>query len=478
MDLLTWKFWMTPFRERTEKRLLALLSLLALFILLLQTFTHRALLNEGTDLLYKILLNQDFTSLELVRQSFQTLSQWPIASWVKLELPLRDPRLASSLFSLGYYWLHVVSLAVCYFVLPREKKRLFLFPLCQWFFGVALAIGQPTTATLGFISYFWAILFVVSYSSLQSLLSKGLFVLLSLPLIFSHEYVCILGLVLAGVALFRAHHESEGPALLLRVFSAWSLVCALIGGYLALRPTGQTGSFTKSLLSMDFLFLEKAPGVSYLALISVLCTFALLSASIFKKSKAGQITTFLLSYFAVGFSLYFLSQLLDYATILHREVPYEGRAWVIISVPILLIGFWRAGNHKLPRALWTSLTFSALVLTAGYSIGNLYFLRYLEQVQTYLNSCQGYIELTRNPPPNLFQPSMLSQFWSQETGMQLSVLLSPEFKVQTIFSDSDLPAQQEVQKLLSSDRILQHPYYDFSEYLFSVRHGRSGCLNM
>lgn len=469
-------YGLSEIEQKSENRFLLFLSFLVGTLLVSLTLTHRALFSDGTYAFYHTIYDERFQFYETGRMFIHALDLFPLTFWVQVGLPLANFSMASYFFSFGFYWVFVVSLAVCYVVLPKDKKYLFFFPLAQWLFGILVGIGQPTTCMLDFVSYFWAVLFVLLYAPLSSWWSRTVFLIFSIPLMLSHEFIGVLGLVLAGFAYLRWLKEEKGLRAILTVFIIWCLLCSILGVYFFVFPTnvGHRDYFMWSMLVMKFLFLGYSLEFSYFALISISVVTTILSWSLLARHRFFKFTLALSSIIAFLTSLVFVSKLFDYEKILYRELPYDGRVWVSLSVPILLAGFWFSRHRHPPRIIWYLSSLTAFVLVVGHSISNTYFSLYLDQVRQALSSCRGEIEL-HSQPPKLQNPELLT-FWRNWTTIEASAIVAPGFKVRALFTNRDEFIQKgTIEDLEDTAYRKRSRYFDFSEYFAYVKNGKSGC---
>jgi hypothetical protein len=155
----------------------------------------RGLYHDGVYYLLKIAEHEWFFLIDPARNAVQTLRQAPIVLLSKFT--------DMSLFQRGQVFTFVLLVlptllcALCWLIVPRDRKAWILFPLTYLLIGFSAtsmhAIGEASIAT----SYFWILLFLLLFRA-RSIASQVLFLLLCIPAFQMHEAT----FPLMGVLLF------------------------------------------------------------------------------------------------------------------------------------------------------------------------------------------------------------------------------------------------------------------------------------
>ncbi len=466
------EFFSETVSKKTIRIFFIILSLGILFLLFIQTLNHTSLNWDGTHYLFSILSNRTFPFREQPRVSMHTIYYFPIVLWAIMGWHL-DFAKSSFLLSIGYYWIYFFSLICCYLVLPKNKKNLFLFPLSQFIFGVSLGIGIPVAAILVFIMYFWAVLFILYFAKLKLFFPKALLVIISLPLMLSHEYIGILGWILVVVSLKRDFRNHKGAGSFFKILAIWYTLSALVGLYFTAFPANYRNLrfFLNSLYRLEFIFYHS--GFSLLGLVSVISVINLLGLALSEKLKLAKTVMLVSSLISFIIGSYLLLNANEYLT---YHVAYYGRVWAALSVPLILVAFWVGGSYKIPRYMMFSMLFSALVIISAHSIMSIHFGNYIANFQKALLTQRGYIEL--NSPEELQLCSeYIDVFWRDAVIVQASFAYTPDFKIRTIYGLTSAEGfNNYFQERLHNnfDFHKEYYYFDLSKYLDSVKEGDPG----
>ena len=106
-------------------------------------------------------------------------------------------------------WIHILSLSICYFILPSDRKFFFFFPLFAFFTGPLTALDISISVALTVGSYLWAVAFIIHYSNL-SLKSHKVFLIISiLPLFQSHELMIYMSFFFIALCLLKSKKETD-----------------------------------------------------------------------------------------------------------------------------------------------------------------------------------------------------------------------------------------------------------------------------
>jgi hypothetical protein len=155
----------------------------------------RGLYHDGVAYLFGVSKNLGLSLDCPARNTVQILREVPIILLSKFTSMTLFQR--GQVFTFVLLMLPTMLCAVCWFILPRNRKVWILFPLTYLLIGFAAtsmhAIGEAAVAT----SCFWILLFLFLFRT-RSVGSQGLFLLLSIPAFQLHEGA----FPLTGVLLF------------------------------------------------------------------------------------------------------------------------------------------------------------------------------------------------------------------------------------------------------------------------------------
>ena len=145
---------------------------------------YRGLYADGAYYLLKIAEQEKFFFAVPSRATVDILRQSPTVLLRRLT-DLSLPRLAQ-VFSASMLLVPAVAAALCWPILPANRKAWILFPILHLLVGVSAssfaAIGEGAAAT----SYFWILLLLLLFRT-RDARSKMLFLLLCIPSFFLHE---------------------------------------------------------------------------------------------------------------------------------------------------------------------------------------------------------------------------------------------------------------------------------------------------
>lgn len=173
----------------------------ALFIQLDSALALRSLYADGSHILTQILSRENFWLLEPSRRTVQFILQAPtiLSMWAGVESLDR----LTVIYCLTLELIPLGLVALCYWILPSNRKILFVLPLSHYFAGtmgssvVSIAEGPVATA------YFWVLLLWILYSPNTKRRSVAL-ASLAIPALFLHQVLAFLGPILAFAAYLRA----------------------------------------------------------------------------------------------------------------------------------------------------------------------------------------------------------------------------------------------------------------------------------
>lgn len=449
------------------------LCLVVLFLFyLLQTFCHRILFGDGAHILFLSILKQQTIYFEVARESTRFWTSLPMV--LATYFPTSSiTDLYSWLFSLGIYGIQFLCYWGCFRLLPESKKSLFIFPACQWMFGVVLNSGLPIIEIHIVLSLFWFLVFFLHFGELNNLPNKLLILFLGVCLIKSHELIAGLGLVLGYLSYDRAKGESAKEAAVLKVFSGLAVIAAIVSAYYIVYPTDPFSRDGFFKLFFSFSFARTFQGdFNYLVLLSMLSSGTLLLIVLSNQIRfLGRASRTLGSLNIIG-SLIVLFQFLFVDEFYNFSEEILSRVWSAVSVGPIFLAYYFGRQNWVQHRWGTSLFFSGMVLILIQSWWGIEYHQYIEQRRILTTRCVGHLEASRIEKE--IQPASLYRFYDNWTAPEMTALLSPNFEVQGLFSDEG-PAHQKVIR-----RLLEHSddgkgHFKTGKYLKALLEEKSEC---
>ena len=185
----------------------------------------------------------------------------------------------AGLYSVTLNVLPLLGIALCFPILPRERRAFFLLPAFAAFGGIyaawyAAVVEGPITA-----AFFWVAFTLIVFGR-ERLLWRILLVALALPMLELLEPMVFLGPVLALACLQRRTASTQrGTRILLILLALWFLAVAVHAGTEILRPTvpGNRDGFIRQFLGLWWLY---TPGgwINGPAIVTVCAGAAILAA--------------------------------------------------------------------------------------------------------------------------------------------------------------------------------------------------------
>src|ERR1051326_8307536 len=194
----------------------------------------RSLFADGCHYFVRMLEASDFALMEPARRTVHILQQLPTV--LMLRFGVTQLGALAVCYGLTMQALPLVLTAVCYFVLPRPDKPLFVFPLAHYLFGTMPASFAPIVEAPVAAAYVWLLLLMILFDG-GRWRSIGA-VLLAVPALYLHETTVLLMPILAGVSVVRAYRvRLPVQRVVLYVLAAWFVVIAVVqAGFIIYRP--------------------------------------------------------------------------------------------------------------------------------------------------------------------------------------------------------------------------------------------------
>ena len=252
------------------------------------TLLSRGLDHDGSyNLLYMTVFN-GFYNVELSRKFFDVFYQLPVWLFIKFS-PSSSLSLLTVLHSFGLIWIHIISIGGCFLMLPKSQKSLLFFPLFAFLTGPMTGLGISVSVGLSVCSYIWLIAFVIYYSDLSLLRHRLAFILVSFPLLFSHELTSYMALPLIGLCILKYQKES---GFLNRFFISFTTGVLALSSFLAfflffLHDTSfdNRKAFLTSLTNLEFIYSYN--GFNFPVVISLIL-IVFLFLSLFQRNGINQ----------------------------------------------------------------------------------------------------------------------------------------------------------------------------------------------
>jgi hypothetical protein len=395
-------------------------------------FSLRALYADGAHFLVHILVSRTFWILEPSRGSVEFLMQIPIVAAIKFGIT--DIEKLSIVFCITLEFLPLLLVGLCFFLLPADRKILFILPACHYFFGSLSAGFAPIAEGPTAAAYFWALLYGTMFakSNRSSLLLLALGVILGCLL---HQALSFLAIVLAIAAFARMRNENS-PAV--RSFflglSAWFIVVSIVEIEFAIHPRDLMNrqSFAEDLLKLHWLT-NVTGSINVPAAIGMVGFGAVFLAVVFPRY---EFLVVLLSFIAVAalvegafLSDAMVSPSLQFAA---RNHP------TFVSLPLSIIALLEYKSEGflqrwLPRSTSAIVTTIAIGALAWHVVGIRDWTNYLQAFREELNARSGLItwEQLLNDSTESHAQLFRRMYWSW-TNPDMSILLSPKGRVSSI----------------------------------------------
>jgi hypothetical protein len=177
-----------------ETSYISILFVCVVLIAFYAAFSFRGYYADGVYHIFMMMDNGGFFIYEFSRLVATFLHQLP--TFLALNIGIKNISILSFIFSLTLESLPLVLTIFSYFVLPKEKKSYFIFPLIYYFFGAQASgfapIAEGATAT----AYFWLLFHFVLFQKFDS--PKAIiFLFICLPALLLHQVWLFLGILMA-----------------------------------------------------------------------------------------------------------------------------------------------------------------------------------------------------------------------------------------------------------------------------------------
>ena len=463
-----------PPDERFSRRLhLTALSILFLVLLVnvYGALELRGLYADGAGVVMKVLVRSNFKFAEPSRLTVHFLQQLPTV--LAIRAGLKDIQMAAVLYGLTTQLLPLLLVYLCYPILPRERKELFVFPLLHYLAGSMAASYAPIVEGPVATAYFWVLLYMILFR-MDHPVARVLTVMLSLPVVFLHEVMSFLAPILTVTAIWRARRAPQKSArTLCWIMSVWFLVVTVMQlGFIAYpRAPHNRDRFVADLFC--FRWLVAHYGINVPAVLGLLACLA--AIGIWKVNSAPrECTRRLLSRLILAFfGLLCLGGVVG--TLLTDwfftpSMQFTARNYsAFVSLPLVVLAIISAVRSP-GRPPWACtsqlivLAFLASATCGWHMIGIKHWSTFVHGFRESLSSHRGLItwQDALASRPDEEKRVWWKVYWPW-TNPTLSFLLSPDGKVTTVI-DNPAPVRYRPFDPSNPHNLPQSPFFDTTEY--------------
>ena len=402
---------------------------------------QRGLVADGAAYFVEILTRHAVFSPEISRWAANLLMQWPML--LALRTGVTDVATLSYLFSFGLFYLSVFTLALSWFLLPAERKPLFVLPLLTLVFGWMgssyAAISQSHVAAL----WFWPTAFALAGGGLRSSRGAAIILLLVLPTILMHEAMCLFGPILTAITWRRACRE-ERPMIrsLWLLLGLWLLAGAALALYFTLVPISPEArhGFIAGLIRLRFLY--QAPGlINPPVVIALVSGVAMALCCRGADAWARRFLAIWLPAYGALLLTCALAPIVFPASFAPR-LQFEGRSWVV-AVPLLLGASLVAERARLLAIGPTARPLLAIIVALATAAqitwqvaATLRWSAFIAEIRQVLENTRGYVPYeTAFAVDTPIGPAAFDIGDRLDLFPQLSIALAPGGRVATIIGN-------------------------------------------
>src|SRR5215470_10436057 len=183
----------------------AAVALTAYFIafLVYAILAERGFAGDGSHYFLAQLQRPRVYSPEVSRWAANLLTEWPML--LAMRAGVTDIRTLSWLFGFGLYFPSVATMVLSWWLLPPDRKSLFVLPLLTLVFGwMGMSYGVISQGQVAAL-WFWPTAFALAGVGPRAGVVVAL--VLALPTILMHEALCLYGPILVTLARLRARGE-------------------------------------------------------------------------------------------------------------------------------------------------------------------------------------------------------------------------------------------------------------------------------
>jgi len=439
-------------------------------------YEMRGLHADGAFHLLSLILNQHFLFWETPRNVSYALQQW--STLLALKTGVTDIVTLARIYSFTMLVTPIAFIAMSYFVLPKEQKYLFIFPVFYYLAGVMSAsfsaIGEAQLAG----TYFWLLFFTILFFRTGTL-SNLTVLALSCPIFFIHETYALMAPLLVAASCYRLiKSAARVDRLYFTVLTILFIAVTIVVLSFIFLPKSdyfqtRSQSYFAIVRSMDFL-----ANYGYFnppALLGLMAGFTLLVGAGFTKHFI-RIQWVLVAMIWLAALVAGLSPLVS-GRAFSPKLQFDARSYGPILIPLLVLLFTLACLWSAWAKMYFESRFVALVMLAlavgqcGWHIMATYEWRnYIAIFRSLLEQHHGLISRDEaiGALPLRIQHKVINMSWGW-TYPTVSILLADSGKVQTIIANPGEPSWEPFDPRVLNDQLLGSPSFDFSAYLTALK---------
>lgn len=428
----------------------------------------RSLYADGVNFFVRVLIENGFSFLEPARRTVHVLQELPLV--VAMRVGVSSLSGLAFIYGLTLQMLPLALTAVCYLVLPRGDKPLFIFPLAHYLLGSMPAAYVPIVGGPVAAGYFWMLLLLILFGRRRGAIMAT--AALALPALLLHETTVLLMPILGVAAVLRARSETSRPTRAVFVaLAAWFAVITIVQAGFIINPAAPEQR-QDVLMTAYFLFgVGNIHGINVPAVMAVAATVALAIACWPSPLRhLGWPAVLLFGAFCLILDILTIG--LGESTRLFLPVlQFTARNLAVIVSAPLSVCLLLTQRRPALRALWMQPPVAALVLFLALgqigwqSIGTLYWGRFVSDFESVLASHGGFVpwkqavaDVSRQQAHEMWR---LNWNW---TNALFSIVLAPEGQVTTIIGVVDDRRWQPFDPT-QPDQLPAAQQFDYARYL-------------
>ena len=460
--------------------------------MLSQVFFGRGLSLDGVHILYKMIITKTFYFIEIARMITHFFQHWPAGLFINYA-PSNSLSILIAVFSFGLIWIHIISFAGCYYILPENKKYYIFFPFFAFLTGPLTGLGVSIGASLSVASYIWLTAFVIYYSDFSFKIHKFLFILTPLPLLLSHEMMSYMAWPLIFLSVLKLKKETDlVNRFSIKLLIAFLLVVSILQTFFIIFPVDSElhnrAEFFKSLFQLEFFIKIQNGQIDFIYPAAITSFFLLIFpfGQYLLKIKSYKIfsticLTFIVLFGATALILPFY-ELFDVFKLTDEK---EARVWIsCIALPSSLLIWWLFENNKIQlRPSFFIACGIVLISLTGWRVGSDYqFYQFQRQFSDRLSHCKGIVEwseVTKAEQKKIFNPGLFDTF-NQGFKYTSSSLIYPRrlniiavIKSETMFAGCyAYPPYGMCENDVDTTK---NKFFNFSKLLYYEQNKQTGC---
>ncbi|MDM8561287.1 hypothetical protein [Candidatus Parabeggiatoa sp. HSG14] len=465
-----------------EKSYVSILCVCAAFVAFYAAFSFRGYYADGAYHIFMMMDNGGFFFYELSRLVATFLHQLP--TFLAFKIGIKDISILSFIFSLTLELLPLVLTIFSYFVLPKEKKSYFIFPLIYYFFGAQASgftpIAEGATAT----AYFWVLFNFVLFKKFDDR-NALLFLLICIPALLLHQVWLFLGIIMIVASYWRLTKErNQLVRIILSILIAWFVVIIIVQLYFVIYPRDIANRESYITNFFNFTWLASSNGLNLPATLGLLLFFIVtvwLGAKRILKGNHKRNLEFVLLISAVVCVAVGVGATVAEINGFVASTNFNARNHgAFISFPLALISFmfvYGLFNPILMKQIFLKRLISILAVGAllWHVVGIGLWNNYLASFKMMLDSKQGLLVWEQATKQlSSAERLNLSVFQWSWTVPAMSYLLSKKGKVRTIITNPSIPVWQPFDPRIVSS-LPRNKFFDPSHYI-QVLNAESGII--